>query len=121
MFVAYCKILEGDVGMSANPILSGKIKHYRKIFGMTQEEFASELGVEPLHISNIERGKKGISLDMLLLICKRFDVSMADLMPIENEGAELKAKWIAEILATLKELEPSQVGMVKTMVCALRG
>jgi transcriptional regulator with XRE-family HTH domain len=107
--------------MNTNPVLSGKIKHYRKVFGMTQEEFASELGVEALHISNIERGKKGISLEMLLLICKRFNVSMSDLMPVTHEGAELKAKWIAEILETLEVLEPSQVGIVKTMVCALRG
>ena len=91
------------------------------MFGMTQEELASELGVEPLHISNIERGKKGISLDMLLLMCKCFDVGVGDLLPIgEHEDNELKTKWISEILETLDALELSQVGLIKTMVCSLR-
>jgi putative transcriptional regulator len=105
--------------MNTNPILSRKIKHYRKVYGLTQEEFAAELGVEAAHISNIERGRKGVSLDLMLLICKRFDITMADLIPVGNEAEGVKAKWIAEIIEALKDLEPSQVGIIKTMVCAL--
>ena len=91
------------------------------MFGMTQEELASELGVEPLHISNIERGKKGISLDILLLMCKCFNVSMSDLLPLgeQEEDKELKTKMIDEIMEALHALEISQVGLLRAMICAL--
>ena len=107
--------------MNTNPTLCERIKHYRTLYGMTQEEFALELGVESLHISNLERGKKGVSFDMLAQICKRFDIGIAELFPdFESESADLKKRWIAEILKTLEDLDTSQVGMVKTMVCSLK-
>ena len=111
---------QGDGIVNTNPVLSEKIRQYRKMYGMTQEELASAVGVEPLHISNIERGKKGISLDMMLLICKCFDIGLDDLLPTgEHEGTEMKAKWISEINETLDRLEYSKVGLIKTMVCSL--
>lgn len=107
--------------MNINSVLSEKIKHCRKTYGMTQEEFAAELGVESLHISNIERGKKGASLELLLNICKRFNVSMSSLMPVEDQqSVGLKAKWIDEIVETLEALELSQIGLIKTMICSLK-
>lgn len=102
-------------------ILSQKIKYYRILHSMTQEELATEIGVEPLHISCVERGSKGLGWDKLELICKRFNVTMADLLPIEQQDeSDMKEIWIGEVVDTLRVLEASQVGMVRTMVCSLR-
>ena len=106
--------------MRIHSVLSEKIKYYRKLYGMTQDEFAGALGVESLHISNVERGKKGVSLSMLVLICERFNISMEDLVPVKRENMEMKKRWIDEIVTTLEALEASQVGMLKTMICGLK-
>jgi transcriptional regulator with XRE-family HTH domain len=89
---------------------------------MTQEELAAEIGVESLHISCVERGSRGLGLDKLELLCKRFNVTMADLMPVERqEESDMKEVWIGEIIDTLRVLDATQVGIVRTMVCSLRG
>ena len=44
--------------LKVNPILSQKIKYYRTLKEMTQEDLASEIKVEPQHISCVERGSK---------------------------------------------------------------
>ena len=75
--------------MEINQVLGGRIKHFRKEFGMTQQAFADMIGVEALHISNVERGKKGLSLDVMVSVCSLFNISMADLLPIGSQRSEL--------------------------------
>lgn len=102
-------------------VLSLKIRYFRILHSMTQEELATEIGVEPLHISCVERGSKGLGWDKLVHICKLFNITMADLLPIELQGeSDMKEIWIGEVLDTLRDLDTSQVGIVKKMVCALR-
>jgi transcriptional regulator with XRE-family HTH domain len=102
-------------------IIGERIKRLRKAQSMTQAEFAAEIGVEPLHISNIERGKKGISFGKLERICKQFSINMVDLIPINDfEDADLKYDLIDEIVETLELLDLSQVRLIKTMVCSLQ-
>ena len=97
-----------------------KIKWLRKAQGMTQAEFASELGVAPLHISNVERGKKRLSQSKLECVCKRFSVSLAELITTDSfEDVDLKLELIDEIVKTLEWLELSQVRIIKAMICAL--
>jgi transcriptional regulator with XRE-family HTH domain len=106
--------------MNINPILSRKIKQYRKAVGMTQEEFAAEIGVEPQHISRIERGSKGISLDKLELICRKFNLTMSELMPTEESDDSLKEKWIGEISAYLMKMDTVQVGILRRMIGSMK-
>lgn len=115
-----CRIQkEGRKLMKA--VLRQKIKYYRILNSMTQEELATEIGVEPLHISCVERGRKRLGLDKLVLVCKRFNITMADLIPIEQQyESDRKEKWIGEVVDTLLSLDASQVGVVRTMVCSLR-
>lgn len=92
--------------MEINQILGNRIKHFRKKFGMTQEEFANLIGVEPLHISNVERGKKGLSLDVMVSICDHLNISMDDLLPVGDQKSEcehLKNMMINEIVAKLSQ------------------
>ena len=106
--------------MSSAQILGQRIKLYRKMNALTQKELAAEIGVAPLYISSIEQGRKGISLDKLIEICRWFNISLADILPVEEqEDFKVKEEWIAEVVSALRELETAQVGLVKTMVCSL--
>jgi transcriptional regulator with XRE-family HTH domain len=87
---------------------------------MTQDELAAEIGVESLHISCVERGKRSLSIEKLERVCKHFGISMSELMPVEHDAdLALKEAWIKEIGETLKRLDMSQVGMVRMMLGAL--
>lgn len=102
-------------------VLSQKLKHYRKLHNMTQMDLAYVIGVAPEHIANIECGRKGISLEKLILICRHFNISLADILPIdEQDDSVLRGRWIDEIKGAIDTLNTTELSFVKTMVCALQ-
>ncbi len=61
-----------------------KLKHYRKIKGLTQEKLAELAGVNEKHISKLELGTYKPTYATLEKIYKALDLN------IEDEGIELK-------------------------------
>lgn len=55
-------------------LIGERIKTLREREGLTQENFAGEIGVEGSYISLLERGKREPSEQLLLNICRTFDV-----------------------------------------------
>jgi transcriptional regulator with XRE-family HTH domain len=100
--------------------LGDKIRQFRKTLGMTQEEFAAELGVEALHISCIERGTRGVTLDRLVDMRGKFNISIDDFLSTADCDGSLKAKWIGEITDALHRMEPLQVCLLKRMVVSMK-
>jgi transcriptional regulator with XRE-family HTH domain len=106
--------------MSAESILGQNIRRYRKQHAMTQKDLAKITGVASMHISNIEQGRTGVSLDRLVLICEQLNVSLADVLPInKRDNSDLREKWLEEILSVIVELDTAQLGIVRTMICSL--
>ena len=57
-----------------------KIKQYRKLKGLTQEELAEMVGCNPSHISNIENNYTKASLNTLLAIANSLNTSIDSLL-----------------------------------------
>ena len=57
-----------------------RIKHYRTEKKMSQDDLGDIVHITGRHISNIETGAKGPSLEMLILIANALDVSADDLL-----------------------------------------
>jgi transcriptional regulator with XRE-family HTH domain len=83
---------------------------------MTQKQLADALGFAPRYIAQIEQGVKGPSLDKLVEICRYFGISMADILPVEEDNTGSKERWINEIVDGLKAFDINRIGMVKAMV-----
>ena len=64
-------------------ILGLRIAYYRKMRGMTQEQFAEAIGRSVSFVSQIEANNaaevKGVSLETLFLMSEKLGVSMARL------------------------------------------
>lgn len=64
-------------------ILGLRIAYYRKIRGMTQEQFAEAIGRSVSFVSQIEANNaaevKGVSLETLFLMSEKLGVSMSRL------------------------------------------
>lgn len=74
-----------------NHRIGANIKLVRERAGYTQEQFSEALGVTPNHLSALERGTCGASLELLDRLCRLFHVS-ADFLffgPVETDGAIL--------------------------------
>jgi transcriptional regulator with XRE-family HTH domain len=106
--------------MTAASPIGQKIRQQRKFHSMTQKQLAERVGVQPLHIMNIENGKKGVSHKRLLQICECLYINPAELMPMEErDDCELRQRWRDEINHVIDKLDTDLLGAVKTMVCSL--
>lgn len=75
----------------------------RKTLGMTQEEFAGVIGVEPVTISRFERGLTIPSLQRLLVIAKALGVSIGELFAEASPLTTDRARKVAAAMETLDE------------------
>ena len=91
--------MQGDLG--------GTICQYRQIKKMTQEEFASRLGVTPQAVSKWERGNGLPDVSLLKGICEILEISPNVLLGMDNKVVEngnisaeneIKSNMIAEPL-----------------------
>lgn len=57
-----------------------RLRDLRRSRRMTQLEMSIEFGIDRSHISDIERGKKAISLPLLEVIAIGFGLSLSDLL-----------------------------------------
>jgi len=112
----------GDITMSSPHIIGERIRHYRKLHNVTQMELAKKLDVAPRYIGNIEQGNRRPSLDMMVEICNWFGVELSDILPLGTKKETCpKDQLIYEIAATCQTLDISQIKIVKTMICSLKG
>ena len=58
-----------------------KILLRRKSRGISQCDFAAMAGMSPPHLSNIEQGKRVLTVEVLATIAGHLGCQMADLMP----------------------------------------
>ena len=106
--------------MNVNSILGETVRQYRRAVDMTQEEFASEIGVEAQHVSAVECGVKKFSVEKLMVIRQKFQLSIDELLPAGEPDEELKEKWINEINGHLRAMDTVQVGIWKRMIATRR-
>ena len=75
------------------------IKEYRLKLGMTQNEVASELGVTPGFISNVENGRTAMSLRILIYYAKLLGITLDEL--VGNIDPNYKASAIDNALFSI--------------------
>ena len=73
-----------------------KICQYRQMQKMTQEEFASRLGVTPQAVSKWERGNGLPDISLIEGICKVLNISANHLLGIEENKVVENGNAIAE-------------------------
>ncbi len=81
-------------------LVGRKIRHFRRIKNITQEELAFEINTSPAYISNIERGKKKPSLQKLFEIADILGVTINDLVYSSSENVVfLNSKELSELIS----------------------
>lgn len=91
--------------MYYDPKESGKrIKTMRNSMGLTQEQLAERLNIATSTLGNIERGSKGISMDLAVEISIVLDVSL-DYLVLGRKRKTLSPKEVVyQIIDLLTEL-----------------
>lgn len=72
-----------------------RIRKAREELGYTREKFAEKLDVSVSYLAELERGRTGISVKMLIKVCKVLGLS-ADYVLFGNDRPE-DSKWLDAI------------------------
>lgn len=80
-----------------------RIKKSREATGLTQEAFAEMVGLGVKHISAIERGAVGVSLNTIQTICRVLAISSDALLLEDTDKNDVSA-----MSARLERLSPKQ-------------
>lgn len=81
-----------------------RLKEIRKTLGLTQQEFADELGISRNNIASYETGKSNPGDSVILLICRTFNVNENYLrkgegeMFIQLDRKDQLVLWASEVL-----------------------
>ncbi len=60
--------------------VGANLRAYRKAHGVNQEDFAYQLGLHRTYLSQIERGKRNLSLGKVERLAERLDVDVWTLL-----------------------------------------
>lgn len=63
-----------------------KVRHFRKIISISQEELASRAGVHRTYIGMIERGEKNITIISMIKISKALGIDAYKLLKDDSNG-----------------------------------
>ena len=85
-------------------LLGARIKELRKAKGLSQEELAEKIGVEPQHMSRLEIGKSYPSLDRLEKIAIALDRQLKDFFEFSHlDDTPERLESIEEMAKSLNE------------------
>lgn len=118
-----------------------RVKEIRKTLGLTLEKFGEPLGVTKVAISNIEKGNRNVTEQMLKAICREYSVNedwlkngigemfrkpsdevgyyVEDLLEYEGQGNPFY-DIIIEMMKTYQELDESSKSVIKNYFSSVR-
>ena len=82
-----------------------RLKKLRKEHRMTQEQLAAELNIGTDHLGKIEVGKRGLSIDLLIDLSEKLNVSIDFLIKGREEHSVQMKILILKIRTLLDQLE----------------
>jgi transcriptional regulator with XRE-family HTH domain len=89
-------------------LLGARLRHLRRVKGLTLEELARAVDVDKAHISRIENDRKTPSIAMLAQLAKALHVSMGHLLGETLDKEEIKVTRAAQLGHALTAAEPAQ-------------
>lgn len=93
--------------MKLKEIFGENLRYYRKKKGLSQQEVGEITGVHRVYISEIERGRKNITIDIMEAICVTMGIKVTKMLKErtakDDEPAEEAPAEVAETKVTVEE------------------
>jgi transcriptional regulator with XRE-family HTH domain len=84
--------------ITTKKLLGARIKELRKLSGISQEELAAGIGVDPKHVSRLEVGGSFPSLETLLKISQILEVELKTFFEFQHLQAEEEINKALDLL-----------------------
>ena len=80
--------------MEIKELIGRRIKYLRKSKGMSQEELAEKMGINPKYLSSIERGKENPTLDTFIKLTSTLNIDISEPFSCTHEQSPKELKMI---------------------------
>ena len=94
-------------------MIGNRIREARTAKGMSQLQLADAIQVSPIHISNIEMGKKDFSISILIKIAETLQVSTDQILRADTP--EIQRIYAVELEELLRDCSPSEKNAILDM------
>lgn len=104
--------------------LGERLRAVRHSHGVTQSQVAKILGTNQSHVSNVERGARGLTLQQVVKLTRAFDVSADTLLNGKKPAKparSLKSGRLLQRLQRIEELPPTQQKAILKILDGLLG
>ncbi len=100
--------------MDIKKLIGLRIKELRNNRGLTQEKLAELMGINPVYMSGIERGKENPTLNTLINLSNALDVEIGDIFASLESFDPKKARIKLEKIA--QEATPEQLKLISKLL-----
>jgi len=97
--------------------LGKQIREQRQLKKIKQDKFSEMVGISPVYLSDIERGRKSPSMETFIKIVNTLGVS-SDII-LKNELHAGKPHFLNEITEKLKDLPIAQLRLITDLINAV--
>lgn len=98
-----------DDGIELVQYIGSRIKYYRKLNKMNQDELAIVLNTTKQSVSRYEKGIRKASQDILFQMCDIFNVTIDDFFPNKKDDSNKTLDYLMVVLKTLNADRQSKV------------
>ncbi len=95
--------------------LGAHLREYRKKSGITQDKVAEILKLSKYHVSDLERGKHKLSVNILVEYCKLLDMTPDEVLEFHREGNAI----IPDLARLLSEKDKEEQERILRVIQAL--
>ncbi|TKJ84817.1 transcriptional regulator [Paenibacillus sp. CFBP13512] len=100
--------------------LGSKIREYRNLKGLSQDQLGELCGFHFSYIGGVERGERNITIENIAKISKALDIELSKLFEFHQETDENnlgeKQNLLNELTILLENKSVSQITMIKNII-----
>jgi len=100
--------------------IGNRLRHFRLLKGLTQTQFADELGIDSKYYSAVENSHRFFRLDTLIRVCKYYGITLNDLipLPLEDEDPHIKSKLLQSVTESLGQLSSKELSILQAVIAS---
>ena len=105
--------------MDTKQIIGARISRLRAKKGLTQEELAERMGINPKYLSSIERGKENPTLQTLIKASESLEIDFSEMLSILEAEDPVKSRELLHFM--IDQADEEQLRIIYSVVRGVLG
>ena len=109
----------GRKDLDTKQIIGARISRLRASKGLTQEELAERMGINPKYLSSIERGKENPTLQTLIKASESLEIDFSEMLSILEAEDPVKSRELLHFM--IDQADEEQLRIIYSVIRGVVG